>query len=300
MAKAKEVQFEKLFSDGVLVNLQVRMWGATSKLPEDQLNVDEQDKKVIRAVYDLITKDDKAKLELLRTIKNESLGWIKRNSLPSPIREMQFLPKHKIEAADNYLSGQKARYIEAAGELIQNLPKYKNKFKAEHPNLYAPEKYPSSAQLKNRFQFTYVFRMFNVPEGTLQAISPDIYNREVAKFRREMETMKQMIVSEVGKEFLARIDSLKKQCVDGNKINSRTITSINSLLNKFDDLWDGFVFDKALRQTVSDIKEYMEGTDAEMLKIDDDFRKLIGNKMGEFASNLENIKDEKPKRALAI
>lgn len=298
MAQVKEVDFKDLYLNGVLVSLQVRMWGATTKYDKERLLIKDEDKEVVRAVQDLIA--DKSKLELLRTIKNESLGWIKRNSLPSPVREMEFLPKHKIEAADEFLQGQQKRFIEAAEDLVKVYDDLKKDFAEKHPEIYKPEKYPSKEQLRDRFEFRYTFRMFNVPDATLSAVSPEIYNKEVKKFKDEMEEMKTLIISEVGKEFLARIDSLKKQCIDGENISSRTITAINGLLEKFDDLWDGFVFDKALRETVADIREYMEGTDAEMLKVDNDFRKMVGNKMTEVASELEKIKEVKPKRALAI
>ena len=70
------------------------------------------------------------------------------------------------------------------------------------------------------------------------------------------------------------------------------------MLEKFDQVYDGCVDHEALKGLIDDVRLYMDGTEASMLKADDDFRVMVGKKMKEVTSLIVNSKDPRLTRKL--
>jgi len=117
-----------------------------------------------------------------------------------------------------------------------------------------------------------------------------MYKTEVEKFQNEMQEMKDGLVSIVAKEFYQRIEKLKDQCLSGD-ISSATVTSIDNTLEKFDKVWKGYVAHDELQNAIKSIREFMKGTKADMLKVDDEFREAIGDGMSAIVDQLKNSSD---------
>jgi len=126
-----------------------------------------------------------------------------------------------------------------------------------------------------------------------------MYKEEMRKFKEEMQEVKDMTLDACKAEMLKKIDSLKKQCIDDN-INTATVNAVNDFLEKFDRLYSDFVDEKAVRDMIADVREYMNGTEADYLRADDTFRKMVGDKMSEVSESLQAIPDKKAKRRIEL
>lgn len=310
MAKAKikgkigsESSSDRAFAEGVLIYLDIRMWGASARLEDSklrELGIDNQDLlDQISAVRTLLTPDGNQLLSEYRTVRSEVKGWIYRNSIPFPVDGFVFLPKDMIERADNYL---KQRQEEAQMIVDTFVPKIKQleaDYAAKFPALYDPSKYPSEEQLRRHFVFRWSFRIFAPPSEEAKLLPPSVYREEVERFRQDIGKMREMTLNAVGNALISRVSKLKEQC-ENDAVKAQTVESVKGFLEKFDSLFSGFVDETKLKTLINEVKEYMDGTDAGMLSADDTFRTVVGNKMKEVAEEIKTVPGIQLKRAFEL
>ena len=283
----KEINAINIFSKGILISLRTRLWGATGKLEDDKYDVIDKDldKEHIRAYIDLIT--DKSLIHSMIQTRSAAKRFIQAYSLPFPETGFNFVPKDQIEFIVNRLEEYRSEFISYGNSLAEQLKSLEASFAEKHPKLYDPARYPSVEKLKSVIRFEYVLRVFSAPDESLGLISPDIYKKEIEKFKADIEEMKVSATAIICKEIKKRIDLLSDQC-DSGKINQATLNSIQTTMDKFKTVWTGFVEEKDVLKIMKDLDLYLDGTDANMLRYDSNFRSMVGAKAAEIAKTLEN------------
>lgn len=266
-----------VFMDGVLVYLKVRAWGATAKLDSSMLP-DELPDEIVRAVRDLLTPEGMALLKDYQRVRNEAKGWLYRNSIPFPVDGMVFIRKELIEKANEVLADLQRQAFEIRDEFVGVVKDLEADYAKEYPKFYDPAKYPSKQQLLGRFIFRWSFRVFEPPNSDLKVLSPAQYKQEVSKFKDDVKRMKEDTLTIVASSIVDRLSMLSKQCED-DAVYTATVESVDRLLEKVDTVFKGFINDNSISKAIKDIRMYMDGTDAEMLRADEDFRSVVGDKM---------------------
>lgn len=285
-AKTKKVTTGNIFSEGILVSLRTRLWGATGRLESNMFDIrdDTVDKDDIHASMTLLK--DTSLISAMRQQREGAKRYIKANSIYFPDSNFDFIPKNRIEEVAETLEGYKIRFYEYGEELIETLKDLEASFREAHPKIYNSKKYPSRERLRNILEFEYVFRVFSAPDKELGILSPSLYKREMEKWKKDMDSMKEETAKAVCREIAKRIEALKEGCETG-RISQSTINSINGVLAKFDQLWSGFIDEKDIKKMIDDVKLYIDGTDADMLRYDDNFRGMVAKKAANIASQLE-------------
>lgn len=293
---------QKAFKDGVLLYVDMQMWGATAKIDKRtllKLGLSEEDLEVMSAVRDLLTPEGKSLLGDYRTVRNEVKGHIYRNSIPFPIDGFVFIPKHKVAEIDDFLKKKKDQADTIRDQLIEKIADLEQEYAKQYPQFYDPAKYPSKAQLKGRFQFRWSFRMFSPPDQELQLLPPEIYKEEVNRFKEDMEKTKQMTLNLFVNSLVERANTLFQQC-ESDSAKTATIESTMRLMDRFDDLFSGFIEEKKVRKAVDDVKLYLEGVDQSMLNIDNEFRAIVGDKMRDIVNTVKTVPGVTLKRGLEL
>jgi hypothetical protein len=294
---------DRAFSDGILIYVDIRMWGASARLDSSVLRdlgiKDQEILDQVDAVRSLLTPEGNALLNEYRVVRNEVKGWIYRNSLPFPVDGFVFLPKDLIERTDNYL---KQRQEEAQAIVETFVPKIKQleaDYATKFPQLYDQKKYPSEEVLRRHFTFRWSFRVFTPPSEEAKLLPPSVYREEVERFRQDISKMREMTLNAVGNALIERVAALSKQC-ENDEVKTQTIEAMKNFLEKFDNLFSGFVNEDKLRKLIGEVKEYMDGTDAAMLGADETFRTVVGNKMREVAAEIKTVPGLQLKRAFEL
>lgn len=288
---------ENVFANGCLVRLKTRCWGGYSRL-DDSFIIDSVPKEMVRAVADLLA--DKTKLDIVRYIRDEAKRFICMHSLPSILEGFEFIPKEKIEHVDEGLKGRQERYFEAVEDFLAVYERLQQETAEKAPALYRPEKYPSVAAMRGHFDFQWYFRVFAVPDSSSSILPASVYKEEMRKFKEEIQEMKEMAVSEIGQQFLKKINKLKDQCVGGKIVSTATVETLHKFLDGFEGEWGTYFCHQELKKVINECKDYMVGTDAEMLRADDGFRDMIGNAMTDIADKFEKIGGTRVTRRLDI
>jgi len=288
------INSENIFQSGAIVHLNIRRWGATARA-EDSVVKDDLNKEIIRAVQDLIKDKDKGSLEDIRIHRSKVKQFVFANSLPFPVVGMFFMPSDRIERVNDYLKEAKKKHEELVATFLTEYEELKAAFKEENPKLYRPENYPDRRRMERKFCFEWTFRNFGVPEF----MPDDIKKAEVEKFKQEIEEMKSLTKNMVANEVVRRIAALAEQC-DGGKINSATLAGINTFLEKFDDIWQGFFEGKELKQMIEEVRVYLADVDASMLRADDEFKEVVQKKMKDVVTNIQKMDDIELKRGIDL
>ncbi len=285
-----------VFSEGILCILTIRCWGASSKLDDKHFG-EKMPKELVNASYSLL--ENKTILEDLHSMRNKAKRFLDRVSLPFPIDGIAFIPKMAIEEIDVGLKRWEKQFNERLEDLMMAYDQIKKSYAEKYPHLYKPEKYPTKEVLRERFCFEWSFRQLQVPSQENSVLSPLMLEEERKKFKNDMTKMRNMAVSAVGQQFISKIESLKKQCL-GEKINTQTIDGLADFFDRFERLWGTFVSHKDLKNVIAKAKKYMNGTDAEMLRADEGFRRYIGEKMEKITDEFDKIADVRLKRKLVF
>lgn len=311
MAKAKvkgkvnisEAAADRAFTEGVLIYVDIRMWGASAKLESEklrQLGLDNQEiLDQVEAVRTLLTSEGNDLLNQYRTVRNEVKGWIYRNSIPFPVDGFVFLPKDLIERADSYLKQRQEEAQMIVDSLVPKIKQLEADYAKRFPQLYDPSKYPSEGSLRSHFTFRWSFRVFAPPSEEARVLPPAVYREEMERFRQDIGRMREMTLNAVGNTLIERVKALSEQC-ENDAVRAQTVDAMKNFLERFDVVFSGFVDERKLKQLIDDVKMYMEGTDAAMLSADETFRAVVGNKMKEVVAEIKTVPGLTLKRAFEL
>jgi len=285
---------DNIYEKGCMIFFKTRFWGATKALSESQLG--DLPSEIVNASRDLLIETNK--LEAVRGILGEARTFIKSNTMPFPIPGVDFISKNRISIVDSGLKIRKEWAVEAVEDLTSVLEVAKRRYKEKFPELYSESNYPTALQLKDNLIFEWNFRIISPPGKDLAILSPEVYDAEVSSFKRQIKDFEESLISIVAAEFYNRIDKLRDQCIGTGDISQATIKSTKRVIEKFNNIYDGFISHDQLNGMIKDVSIYLDGTEASMIKADDDFRAMVGTKMKEVTDLIKNSKDERLTRRI--
>jgi len=290
-SKVKVTEIPESFQNGFLVNLRVRKWGATAQANESLLP-DDFPKEIYSAVQDLLDEEGRKQLEELNFIKGQALKVINACSLPFPIAGFRFIKENaagtRLEYVNSIVEGQKVLFFDAAEDFINQFERLKENYQQEYPKYFDEKKYPTVEQLRQSFRFEFQIFEFVGPGELLKKISPAIYKQQMEEIKSNIAEMKDYVLKVVSNELVERMATLQGQCTSG-KINQATIQSVNNLVERFDNLYGDFLDARKIKTYVEELKEYLEGTDADMLKVSAEFRAAVGKKAKEIGAGIQTL-----------
>ncbi|MCK5138807.1 MAG: hypothetical protein KAQ85_03100 [Thermodesulfovibrionia bacterium] len=287
--KIRKVTDKNFYQLGELLIVNIRKFGGSAQISDEQAEERfKEDRDVLRGVQDLLLPADKDALSALDTIKSEVLGYIARNSVPHDLPCFYFIYKEDKGEINTYLT----RKLEETKELVEffvdRWPEIEKAYAKAKPKLYRADKYPSKAMLRSRFRFDWKWKEIMPADSG----SDDL--------KQEIQTMKNYVLASMKKTIAERMDVLAKSCTNGN-VSQATLDSIdNQIFDKYDRLFAGFIDSADFASAIADIKDYLEGTDAEMLRSDEDFKTMVAAKAKEVAKTISKVKEPKDDRALLI
>lgn len=287
---------QNIYQKGCLIILTTRFWGATKKLDPAQMG--DLPTEIVRATRDLLL--DNSKVAAVRGILSEARRFVKSNTMYFPAPSVDFINKRRIKYVNDALESRKEWALEALDDLIRVFEREKQKYQNKYPDLYSEGNYPTPAQLRDNFVFDWQFVTIQPPGKDYGVLTPELYDAEVAKFKKSMKEFEDSLISIVAKEFYDRIDRLREQCIGTGEISASTVKSVTNVLDRFSTVYDGCIQHTELENMIADIKMYMDGTDSAMLKADSDFRSIVGQKMKEVTSLIVNSRDARLTRKLDI
>lgn len=290
------VNENNIFEKGMLISLNLGNYAGRKKLSDDQL--ENLPKEIVRGVHDLFEKSFKEKLDAITKHDAETRWNLKSNCVPFPIDGIYFLAYDRIEKVMQYLDERKALRQALIDEVLEHYEDAKNAFAKKYPAYYvkAQNRYPSKARLAQRFYFEYQFLKISAPDKN-PMISPEMYKKEMEKFRQTITAMKQEVVGIIYQTLTDLTNRLKKQSKDG-KMNQRTFNNLHKFLEQIDSTYSEFIDRKDLQDTLKKVKAEIKGKSADMLRDNEAQRNKFHKAISALTKDIQALPDVDMKRAI--
>jgi len=290
------MKVQKVNTEGIFLNVKIRMWGASSKVEKDKLGSLPSD--IVKATQALILEEDKEKLEQLGKIKTKvTVTYLNSVSFPFPVLGFVMVPRERVMEIDRYLEEVKKEFFEVVDGM--DIEKYKENFKAKHPKYYKPNKYPSQKYFRSHFAFEWSFKDLS-PSDSLKSIDPKLYKEEQDKFKEDIKQMEEDTINLISNDILMRVNNLKDMCSGKKRISQRTINGLESLLEKWDMLWKGFISNDALKEAIAKIKENIVDLNADDLRFDRAAKRQVKKAVTEIIDTVQTEVENIGKRDLVF
>jgi hypothetical protein len=287
---------KNIFEKGILIAIHTGQWSGRKKLDKEDLH--ELPTEIVRGVHDLFDKDFKEILNNIWSFDGETRGTIKNMCVPFIIDGFYFLPSEKIGQAIEYLEDAKVKHHEMAMEATEQYEEAINAFAQKYPTFYAKAKgkYPSKSEFAASFRLEYQMLKVAPPSEDI-IINPEVYQREMTKFKESIQDMKNDVLGTIAQILLEMTERLKSQCTDG-KPNQRTFNNLNKFLLQIDEVYSDFIDREDIRNVVEKVKSAISGVGASNLRNSEDFKKEFRDLIGEAANAIQTLPNIPSKRAI--
>lgn len=283
---ATTITENNIFTKGMLISLHQGNYAGRKRMDKSQM--ENLPTEIVRGVHDLFEKSFKILLQDISAFDRETRHSVKYVSVPFPIDGVYFISSERIEKIIEMLEARKAQRLELIEKAVENYDEAVKTFAEKYPAYYqhAKAKYLTKNQFLERFYCKYQFIKISAPGKDDALISPEIYKKEMEKFKETIAEMKNEVVSTIYTELLKTTNRLKKQCTDGVP-SQRTLNTLNEYMKRVEEVYSDFVDRADLKKALKAVKAQVLGVTAEELRDNDASREKF---RGEISSLLEGIK----------
>lgn len=274
-----------IFNLGVLLQFESHAWQATKRVAQDKVTKKfgkEGEKGWLRANKSLI---NRKKLRDINDYIREARDYIKSNSLPFPIKGIDFIPHEKVDKVNEKLQEINEKFKEAVDKFCQQY----DEFIADAEENLGPEYFnPSDYPRDIREKFSIYWRFF---EMTLPSkITNELYEEESKRFKEMMEETKQMgilALREGFSEIVNHLTDVLSEKIDGKerRIHQSTIDKVNEFFTEFQS--KNVFKDAELEDIINKAKKIVTGVTTKDLKTDQDLVKTMHKKLGAVKTDLD-------------
>lgn len=276
--------------EAVLCALNTRCWGNSSKKVEQEKLKKLTGKELSKMLNHNKRVVNKKALADINAIITKARNTIKSYALPFPIDSVYLVPKSKVFELATKLD-----------ELIENLPiavdvfadTYQERIMEAREDLgevlFNEADYPTD--IKNHFSISYRFLEMGVP-GEFKEVSPDLYNKEMAKFKQMMEEARGECVIYLREAFVKELkgitDALTGQTEDGKakRIREDTLQKVERFFDIFKT--KNIFADTELLKEIESARRVMFGIEASDLKSSEKLKELIVKQIEKVSDTVEN------------
>ncbi len=275
----------KIFSQGILVDLNIRYWTGQYKLNQYDLGFSGEvpEELITLGRKNLIPKDIRA---LPRKIESKAWYRVEQVSFPFPIGSAKFVPEPAIPELIEFLTACQNEYRDITNYIVGHYLSIRratlNQFRKKMPEIYkvtvgnnggnykeftekfmnaVEQLYPDKSTIRSRYSFEWSFFEVSLPNYRKRS------DRFLAKRAEENERLTREYRNRAKKEineFLHEVvGSLRAQTVDvcsfvvnkikrGEVISERNINNLRKFIERFETL--NFVGDTAIHQQLTDLR----------------------------------------------
>lgn len=271
-----EKRVDKLFTDGMLLDLNVYKWSGISRLMESDLYITDSDESgIIRdspePLPDIFKLGGKylvkpAHIAKFATIESQARSYLKRKSFNFPIAQAHFVPLRIFDKVITRLETLRGEYYQARDFFMDNLSVYKEEMFAEYPK-YAPilrSSYPDDAVILSQFYFGFTPFRIAMPKVVQEDISKmkaqeivqaQYQNKFAEEFRQKCDSFVSDAVTSLRGKIVETFSVIGRKITDREVISKTNILSMINVMEAFEDL--DFTNDKVIKERLDSVKNLL-------------------------------------------
>jgi hypothetical protein len=289
---------KNFYEKGMLLVFKAGSYSGAKRMSKDQLEEKEFPTEIVRGVFDLFDKEYKKKIQAVNKLATDMRSHIKDKSVPFPIDGVYFIMADKLEEIMKEIEIKVLEKEKIVQDLANDYEQAIERYKKKYPKYYTlgHAKYPSKKEFTKRFYWDHQLIQINAPSKN-SFISPEMYKKELQKFKETIDSIKQEVTATIYEELLIFTKRLRSQCKDKTP-NQRTLNNLNKFLEKVDGTYSEFIDRKDIQKILKDIKQEVLGVSAKELRNTEDLKKDFRKSMGKVLKSIKALPDIPKKRAL--
>lgn len=280
---------ERALKAGWVLRLRRRSWGNRKKLASEMLEEKFQaDSSAIRAVQKLI---ECIELDNVNKCISYITGRVDKLSQPWLGEGFYFFLEDRVAVMEEELKNVAAEMAKRLEEFLVVYADRKAEYKAKHPKLYKEEYYPTAVSLRAKFRLEWYWQRIRPTVGgeDVGVVGKEIVDRELAKFRDQVKAGVEGVVESVKQATLEVFEHLASTLKDKDKkFKDTTVEKPKEFLDELARVVR-FLDDKGMEKLIADSKDILNGVYGEDLRSDDEYRRAMGEVLGEVVEAFKAI-----------
>lgn len=283
----------KILENSAAFTITFNRWGNLRKADKDQIQTDAA-KVMLKLSKNLI---ESPEYDAICKFQSEVRDWLCGRSVPSFFKKGIYLFKiEMIEEVEAYLKQKIADMNILVEKLVTGYPEQKESAKSRLNGQYKETDYPSLAELRESFGFTWYWVKFGIPEN----LPENIFQEEKAKAEKMWADATEQIILCLRESFRKLIgyavDKLKTSPGEKPKIfRDSLIENIQEFISTFNAR--NLTNDTELQELIEKTKVILTaGGSAEMLRGNMGLRNFTADKFTEIEKTLDTMITERPSR----
>ena len=234
----------------------------------------------------------------VRTAAHQARNKVKQYSLPFPIMSIQLVPKKYIGTIEDILQHHQIRFLERVDDFIGMYSEARQEAKQVLGDLFNDMDYPSD--IRSKFKFNWQFLALQVPSKSM-ILSPEIYEREKARFENLMRDTRELCLQALRTEFADLLHELSEKLgTNGDRPKKIVANSMFNKLNEFFSEMDSknIFDDDELVELANSAKKIISNVSPYNLKYNDQVKDQIRSEMKNLQRSLESSIIDLPRRTI--
>ena len=287
---------EKVFSDGVLVDVNVSFWTAKNRNTAEDLNMEPVQKENIpEFVIGLGTKRliEHEQVLAWQRIAMKAWGLVERYSFDFPVGRGRFVPAKALPEIETQLEALRLEFNQVVVTFLNQYEALRDEMLAKYPDHRERLQglYPEKSDLARRFSFSWsVFNVRLPKQMRLQTAD----RATMARYEKEINTRVESFLEDSIKVLRARVSetcgTLAERIKKGEVISEPSLNKIRKLVEQFRML--NFTGDRGIEQMLEALKsDTLNGRTAEELRDDAAALSGFGSALNTVAQTAGDISD---------
>jgi hypothetical protein len=291
---------DRLFNDGVLVDLQIGMWTALKRNTTSDLSIDAED--VPAFVVGLGTKRllPPEIVKTWQTVANHARYVIERYSFVFPVGSSRFVPLSSLPRIEEELEACKQKYEAAWQALVKNYDQVRRDFLAQYPEHRSELErlFPSKEEVARKFYFDYSAYTISLPkklrtarlDKKKQAAEEEAWHRYQQELDRRVNEFLGDAVKTLRVKAIDICTSIAESVRGGKTISTASLGALTGFIDRFKEM--NFVGDTEIESRLEKLKtDILDGREPDEFKEDDALRKALASACDNVRKAAEQVSD---------
>jgi hypothetical protein len=239
-------------------------------------------------------------LNPVRAVISRARKDLERNALPFPITGLTLVPKERIAAVDDILGRHQNDFQQEVERFIEGYEEARELARQGLAELFSDFDYPIG--IREKFGFEWRYLALETP-GKYQILTPEIYEREKAKFQAMMEETRELATAALRQEFADCVSHMVERLTSDPE--GKTKVFKNCMVEKVRAFLDSFsgrnLFqDDALAGLLEQARSVLHGVDPDQIRENIWLKHRIADQMSKVKATLDEAITDLPRRKLRL
>ncbi len=239
-------------------------------------------------------------LNPIRAVISRARKDLERNALLFPITGLTLVPKEQLAAVEEVLGRHQSDFQQEVERFIEGYEKARELARQSLAELFSDLDYPVA--IRDKFGFEWRYLALETP-GKYRILTPEIYERELAKFEAMMEETRELATAALRQEFAECVNHLVERLTHDPEGKPKIFK--NCMLSKVRAFLDSFsgrnLFqDDQLAGLVEQARSVLHEVDPDQIRENSWLKHHIADEMTKVKTVLDESITDLPRRKLRL